>query len=108
VVLTRLDAQADVDLTEAVGRRAEELAAVARLFVGVPTRGRGQARALLAHAARAAHTMKLQPILEVESGAASAIALYERSGWRFVGSRTETWIAPNGRPAELRVYLGPA
>ncbi|NUR29349.1 MAG: GNAT family N-acetyltransferase [Catenulispora sp.] len=103
VALTRPTAE----FAQTFHRPACELAAISRLFVAVPARGAGWARALLSHAAQAATAAGLQPVLEVESGASAAIALYERNGWRHVASTTASWIAPNGRPAVLRAYTIP-
>ena len=102
VALTRPDSV----LADAVGLPEAEAAAVARLFVAVEARRSGLAAELLAHAAKAAIGEGLRPVLEVESGAAAAIALYERAGWRFAGSATADWIAPDGRPAVMRFYTG--
>lgn len=103
VVLTR----PAPEFAQTFHRPASELAALSRLFVAVPARGAGWARALLSHAAQAAVAAGLQPVLEVESGASAAIALYERAGWQHVASTTASWIAPNGRPAVVRAYAIP-
>ncbi|MGW4380792.1 GNAT family N-acetyltransferase [Kitasatospora sp. NPDC004531] len=103
VALTR----ADPALAAAVGRPSGQLAAVARLFVDRSARRGGLAAALLERAARAAAGAGRQPVLEVESGAAAAISLYERAGWRFVGSGPGGWSTADGQPAVVRTYLGP-
>ncbi|NUP45692.1 MAG: GNAT family N-acetyltransferase [Catenulispora sp.] len=95
-------------LADVVGVPAAELAEVARLFVGVSARRGGLARDLLAHAAQMAIGDRLQPVLEVESGAIGAIALYERTGWRFVGSSVADWRTADGQPAVVRIYIGPS
>lgn len=97
----------DAVIADVVGEPPERLAAVARLFVSVPARGQGLAVGLLEHAARAATADGFLPVLEVESGAAPAIALYERAGWRFVDTFTGDWQTAAGRAALLRVYVGP-
>jgi GNAT superfamily N-acetyltransferase len=97
----------DAVLADVVGEPPERLGAVARLFVSVPARGRGLALGLLERVTRAAVVEGLLPVLEVESGAAAAIALYERAGWRFVDTFTGDWRTAAGPPAVLRVYVGP-
>lgn len=104
VALTR----ADDSLVQVVGAPAEGLAAVARLFVAATARGRGIARVLLETATQAADALGLRAVLEVESGAAGAIGLYERTGWRFVGAAVADWIAPDGQFAVVRAYVSPA
>lgn len=102
VALTAVDGE----VAEVAGLPAEALAAVSRLFVGVDARRDGLARRLLSHAARAAVASGLRPVLEVESGATAAVALYERAGWRFAGAFTADWTAPDGQLAVMRVYVG--
>ncbi|TXS01824.1 GNAT family N-acetyltransferase [Streptomyces sp. col6] len=94
-------------LAARIGRPAAELAAVSRLFATATARRRGVARALLAAAARAAAGDGLRPVLEVEDGGRAAVALYERSGWRRVGSRPGDWTTPDGRTALLHTYTAP-
>jgi GNAT superfamily N-acetyltransferase len=66
-------------------------AMVTRLFVDPVARGHGAASALLAHVVRAARERGLHPVLDVDSAGASAIALYERLGWRFLGASEAQW-----------------
>ncbi|MGW1129588.1 GNAT family N-acetyltransferase [Streptomyces sp. NPDC002526] len=94
-------------LAARVGGPAAELASVSRLFATATARRRGVARALLATAARAAEDDGLRPVLEVEDGGRAAVALYERSGWRRMGSRPGDWTTPEGRPALLHAYATP-
>ncbi|MFE6765843.1 GNAT family N-acetyltransferase [Streptomyces sp. NPDC057689] len=89
------------------GRPAAELASVSRLFATATARRRGVAGALLAAAVRAAENDGLRPVLEVEEGGRAAVALYERSGWRRVGSRPGDWTTPDGRTALLHTYAAP-
>ncbi|MFD7500608.1 GNAT family N-acetyltransferase [Streptomyces sp. NPDC059850] len=104
VALTRTDPA----LANAIGAPAEELAAVARLFVSTTARRRGLAAELLGHAARSAEADGLRPVLEVDSGATAAIGLYERAGWRFVSAMTADWHTANGQLAVVHAYSGPA
>ncbi|MFD8482868.1 GNAT family N-acetyltransferase [Kitasatospora sp. NPDC059673] len=101
-------ARAGSVIAAAVGLPGDQLAAVARLFVGVSARRRGLAGALLDRAAQAAREGGRRPVLEVESGAEGAIALYERAGWQLVTTATANWLAPTGQPAVVHTYLGPA
>lgn len=95
-------------IARAVGLAAPELALVSRLFVAVDARRGGVARDLLDCAARAASASGLQAVLEVHAIAAGAIALYERAGWRYVGSGEGAWTAADGLPAKVRFYIGPS
>jgi GNAT superfamily N-acetyltransferase len=104
VTLTRPDAA----FAAAAGRPESELAVVSRLFVAVEARRGGLAARLLDCVTRAATADGLLPALEVEARATGAIALYERAGWRFVRTDTGHWIAADGQPAKVRIYLGPA
>ncbi|MGP3959515.1 GNAT family N-acetyltransferase [Nonomuraea sp. 3N208] len=74
---------------------------VTRLFVVPAARGRGVAGRLLA-AVRAAVPGPLE--LEVSAGDRAAIALYERSGWRRVGSGRVGWLDAAGEPALVHRY----
>ncbi|MFD7645197.1 GNAT family N-acetyltransferase [Kitasatospora sp. NPDC059795] len=104
VALTR----AKPGLAAAAGLPAEQLAAVARLFVDVSARRTGLACALLDRAVQAATEGGCRPVLEVASDAAGAIALYERAGWRHLGTAPGGWLTAAGQPAVVRTYLGPA
>ncbi|MBF8188511.1 GNAT family N-acetyltransferase [Nonomuraea sp. K274] len=76
-------------------------AEITRLFVAPAARGRRLARLLLDAVRAAVHT----PLkLEVSSEGAAAIALYERSGWRRVGSSRAEWLNAAGEPALLHHY----
>lgn len=77
---------------------------VTRLFVAPAGRGRGLAGRLLA-AVRAAAGGPLR--LEVSSEGVAAIALYERMGWRRIGSSHADWRDSSGEPALLHHYVSP-
>lgn len=83
------------------------LAWVTRLFVAPQARGANLGAALLDTAKAIAGEHDRRLILDVESTATKAIALYERQGWRHVHSATGNWLAPDGKPARLRYYLSP-
>jgi ribosomal protein S18 acetylase RimI-like enzyme len=84
---------------------------VARLFVAPSARGRGGGATLLAHACAEAGRRGLRPVLEVLAHNQGAIALYERTGWRQVGSVEAPWARTSGRLSDdqalLRYYLAP-
>jgi [ribosomal protein S18]-alanine N-acetyltransferase len=77
---------------------------VVRLFVVPAARGGGLAGRLLT-AVRAAAGGPLE--LEVSSEGVAAIAFYERSGWRRVGSARSGWRNAAGEPALVHRYVSP-
>ncbi|MEO3875271.1 GNAT family N-acetyltransferase [Nonomuraea sp. B12E4] len=77
---------------------------IVRLFVAPAARGRGLAGELL-DAVRAAVQSPLK--LEVSSEGTAAIAFYERSGWRRVGSSRAQWINAAGEAALMHHYVSP-
>ncbi|MFI7230943.1 GNAT family N-acetyltransferase [Nonomuraea angiospora] len=77
---------------------------VTRLFVTPAARGRGLAARLLG-TVRAAVETPLK--LEVSSEGTAAIAFYERSGWRRVGSSRAPWLNAAGEPALVYHYVSP-
>ncbi|MFG2624502.1 GNAT family N-acetyltransferase [Streptomyces sp. NPDC048473] len=95
-------------LAKKAGMPAAELASVARLFARAGARRRGVAGALLDAVTAAAAADGVRLVLEVEDGGTAAIALYERAGWRYVGSRTDDWTTADGRPARMHAYAAPA
>ncbi|MFD4761313.1 GNAT family N-acetyltransferase [Streptomyces sp. NPDC058439] len=94
-------------LAQEAGLPAAELASVARLFARSEARRRGVASALLDMVRTAAAADGVRLVLEAEEGGAAAIALYERAGWRHVGSRTDDWTTADGRPARMHAYMAP-
>ncbi|WP_433359601.1 GNAT family N-acetyltransferase [Streptosporangium sp. CA-115845] len=77
---------------------------ITRLFVTPAARGRGVAARLIG-TVRAAVQTPLK--LEVSSEGEAAIRLYERIGWRRVGSTRATWLNTTGEPALLHHYASP-
>jgi ribosomal protein S18 acetylase RimI-like enzyme len=77
---------------------------ITRLFVVPAARGRGLAARLL-DAVRAVALVPLK--LEVSSEGTAAIAFYERSGWRRVGSTRAGWLNAAGEPALVHHYVSP-
>ncbi|WP_410818603.1 GNAT family N-acetyltransferase [Micromonospora sp. 050-3] len=79
-------------------------AEVARLFVVPKARGLALGNALLNRARQWADKRATDLVLELAGGGAAAAALYERAGWRCVGTGTAPWTAPDGSPVSLRHY----
>jgi GNAT superfamily N-acetyltransferase len=94
-------------LLRATGRDPGELGGIARLFVGPSARRQGLAHGLLETATGYAKERGLQPVLDVVADSHAAIALYERSGWKLVGTQTATWTTPASVSPTLRCYIGP-
>ncbi|WP_194921731.1 GNAT family N-acetyltransferase, partial [Catenulispora rubra] len=92
---------------EGISQPAQKLALVGRLFVAVDARRGGLASDLLSHAAQSARDEGRRAVLEVDANAAGAVAFYERAGWRFLRDDTGDWIAADGLPARVRIYLAP-
>jgi GNAT superfamily N-acetyltransferase len=94
-------------LLRATGRDPDQLGRVVRLFVDPAARRQGLARGLLEAATEHAREHGLQPVLNVMADGHAAIALYERSGWKLVGSQPATWTTPDGVAPMMRYYVGP-
>jgi GNAT superfamily N-acetyltransferase len=75
------------------------------LFVDRTARRRGVARALLDEATREAHLRGLWPVLDVVTTYAPAVALYEREGWKRLG--TIDHPMPDGSSIAEHVYAAP-
>jgi GNAT superfamily N-acetyltransferase len=86
------------------GPPARPVAEVGRLFVAPAARGSALGSALLDRVLRWAAAHRSDLILEVAEGNTAASALYERTGWRYVGTTTADWTAPDGGPVSLRHY----
>jgi GNAT superfamily N-acetyltransferase len=104
VALGAIDPEADSHLSKAAGRPAGELSEIKRLFVVPSARRSGVALALLDGAARHALALRLHPILETTADRASAIRLYERNGWRRIGTSVATWTRASGERPTLHQY----
>ncbi|MDQ1383764.1 MAG: hypothetical protein QOG65_1143, partial [Actinomycetota bacterium] len=89
----------------ALQRPRKTLGAVSRLFVDRTARRRGVARALLDEATREAHFRGLWPVLDVVTTYAPAVALYEREGWKRLG--TIDHPMPDGSSIAEHVYAAP-
>ncbi|MFE6743498.1 GNAT family N-acetyltransferase [Streptomyces tubercidicus] len=64
---------------------------VSRLYVAPAARGAGLGARLLRAVETEAAARGLRPVLEVKTTDASAIALYERLGWRRRGTERQDW-----------------
>jgi GNAT superfamily N-acetyltransferase len=91
--------------SSALGRPADKLAVVARLFVSPQARGQGAGRLLLDAATAEATSRGLWPVLDVDADLAPAIALYESRGWVRAGMITARFR--DGHSLTEYVYLGP-
>ncbi|MEO3770353.1 GNAT family N-acetyltransferase [Micromonospora sp. B9E7] len=83
---------------------ARPTAEVARLFVVPRARGLALGGALLGRVRQWARERGTDLSLEVTSEGAAAAALYERTGWRHVGTSIAPWTAPDGSAVSLRHY----
>ncbi|RQX15077.1 GNAT family N-acetyltransferase [Micromonospora ureilytica] len=79
-------------------------AEVARLFVVPKARGLALGSALLNRARQWADKRATDLVLELAGDGTAAAALYERAGWRCVGTSTAPWTAPDGSQVSLRHY----
>lgn len=92
--------------SSALGKPADKLAVIARLFVSPQVRGQGAGRLLLDTATTEAISRGLWPVLDVDADLAPAIALYESRGWVRAGMITVRF--KDGHTLDEYVYLGPA
>jgi GNAT superfamily N-acetyltransferase len=91
----------------ATGRPAAETLGVTRLFVGSAARGLGAASALLDVADDYAASVVSPLVLDVVDGSTAAIGLYERRGWRRIGTQPADWLAPDGTHPIVHLYAAP-
>jgi GNAT superfamily N-acetyltransferase len=91
--------------SNALGRPADHLAVVARLFVSPRARGRGAGGLLLDAATAEAISRGLWPVLDVDTDLTPAIALYQSRGWVRAGMVTIRFS--DGNVLDEYVYLGP-
>ncbi|NUR59158.1 MAG: GNAT family N-acetyltransferase, partial [Catenulispora sp.] len=81
-------------------------ASVTRLFVAPSARGQGLGARLLNRARQWAADHGIDLDLEVTADErSSAIALYERTGWRRTGTEQASWTGPSGEPVLLHRYV---
>ncbi len=83
----------------------ESTAELGRLFVHPAVRREGIALRLLAQCRHWATKEGLDLVLEVAAaGRVPAMALYEATGWRHVGTDLADWTGPAGEPVHLHHY----
>jgi ribosomal protein S18 acetylase RimI-like enzyme len=82
----------------------ERSAEVSRLFVVPAARRRGVASLLLETAMRSAVANDLDLFLDVTDHLRDARALYQRAGFRLLGTTQADWATPDGRPVTLHRY----
>lgn len=99
------DESADETADKTADETADETAVVSRLFVAPEARGHGIGERLLARAVAGAAELGLLPVLDVVTSDASATALYERTGWRFLGTGEQYW-SPR-QTVTVRCYAAP-
>lgn len=85
----------------------ERLAVIAKLFAAPSVRGHGVGATLLATACDAARSRGLRPVLDVLDMNRSAMALYERKGWRRIASVPAPWARMDGQEHLLHYYIAP-
>jgi GNAT superfamily N-acetyltransferase len=83
-----------------------QVASVARLFVAPEARSQGLGARLLGHARQWAADRGIGLVLEVTADErSSAVALYERTGWRRTDTQEAPWTAADGSPVLLHRYV---
>lgn len=85
-----------------------EPVSVSRLFTVPSARGRGLAARLMAVCLEAAAGMGREVILSVVDHETSAVAMYERMGWRYLTSLPGKWRLADGTVPTMRYYRQPA
>lgn len=93
-------------LAAAAGVGVERVALVSRLFVDPSARRCGAGRALLEAVRAEASARGLVLGLDVVDKDRAAIAMYERAGWRRVGTLACDWLPGPDQPP-LHCYLAP-
>jgi ribosomal protein S18 acetylase RimI-like enzyme len=85
--------------------RQGENVEIMRLFVVPNARGRGVAQKLLDTAVAFARAQGRCPVLEVTVDRRAAVALYERVGWRRIGSAPAGWVRASGERPLVHHYV---
>lgn len=91
----------------ATGLPPDQIAVIARLLVAPDARGHGVGAALLDEACAEGRSRGLWPVLDVIDHNRSAIALYERKGWRRVASVPAMWAQTSSGQPLLHYYIAP-
>lgn len=92
--------------SEIAGVGRGRVAVVSRLFVAPGARGRGIGALLIDRAVQEAGRRGLRPVLDVVASDVTACALYERLGWKPLGTVEQRW-GPT-RTVAVRCYAAPA
>ncbi|WP_367043578.1 GNAT family N-acetyltransferase [Streptomyces sp. Je 1-332] len=87
------------------GMAVEESAVVSRLFVAPGARGHGVGARLLERVVAEGRELGLSPVLDVVESEMFATALYERTGWQFLGTGRQHW-SPQ-QIVTVRCYAAP-
>jgi GNAT superfamily N-acetyltransferase len=93
------------DFEAALGRPTAQTLGITRFFVGAAGRGSGAASALLDVVDEYANARDLALALDVIEVNAAAIRLYERRGWRRIGSHAVDWFGPDGPHPTVFLYV---
>ncbi len=91
--------------TGVTDREPSAFGVVARLLVDPDRRRLGLGRALLDTAAGAARRLGRWPMLDVAVAHETAVVMYDRLGWRRIGTVTSTFFG--GQALDEYVYLAP-
>lgn len=89
----------------AADARESKSVEVKRLFVVPSARGLGIANALLATAVTYIRAKRHRPVLEVTADRKAAIRLYERAGWKRIGTAPAGWLRASGERPVVHHYL---
>ena len=101
-VLDVTDHEIGPSWAEAVGRPADELAAVSVLVVDLGLGRRGIASRLMDECEAYVRGLGRTPVLEVVADAHSlAVSLYLRRGWRVIGDVRPRWLPAGEGPVKI-------
>ncbi|MGP6192096.1 MAG: GNAT family N-acetyltransferase [Vulcanimicrobiaceae bacterium] len=104
IAVATVDGEGDPQFALASGRASSQLGEIKRLFVDPAARGAGIARALLNAAVRDVSSRGLHAVLETRADGSVAIRLYERAGWRRIGSSLAAWHGADGERPLLHQF----
>jgi GNAT superfamily N-acetyltransferase len=108
ISLTLCDDTTDELVLNATSRKPAQLAEIARLFVHPALRRHGIGTQLLDHATQYAQKQGLLPFLTVgEHRESTAVRVYEKRGWRYVGTAPGDYVLADGSRRLLHYYVAP-
>jgi GNAT superfamily N-acetyltransferase len=93
------------EFEEALHRPASETLGITRFFVAPSGRGSGAASAMLDAVDEYADERGAALALDVLEVNETAMRLYERRGWRRIGSHTTNWFGPDGPHPTVFLYV---